>query len=131
MKDQVAFRIVDLAATVPEGVPIEWEGREFSSGPLMIELDDTPAPGGNEGVLDYNRRRARAEFHVRLRFPEWAAVLEVLGVDPALTQPARAVLRSEGEILEDHSFFLSGPCELRPHELLPADQTRAAVLPGH
>lgn len=130
-QDQVTFRITELAATVPDGVPIEWQGREFTSGPLEIELDHSPAAEANQGVLDYAGRRARAEFHVRLKFPEFAAELEALGVDPALSQPVRAVLRSEGEILEDHSFALSGRCELRPHELLPAHQTRAAVLPGH
>jgi hypothetical protein len=42
-----------------------------------------------------------------------------------------AVLRSEGDILDDHGFALSGTCAIEPHGLLPAETTRAAVLPGH
>jgi hypothetical protein len=81
-------------------------------------------------VLDYASRRARAEFRVRLRFPEFAGLLDDLGVDASLTRPVEAVLRSEGDILEDHGFALSGACELYPHELLPREATAAEVLPG-
>ena len=70
-------------------------------------------------MLDYANRRARAEFHVRLSFPQFAETLEDLGVDPALSQPVQAVLRSEGDILDDHGFALSGTCDLEPHGLLP------------
>lgn len=129
-QDLVTFQITKLAAAVPEGVPIEWQGRELGSGPLTIELDENGQGRGNQGVLDYSRRRAQAEFHVRLKFPELASSLEDLGVDTALTQAVRAVLRSEGEILEDHSFFLSGRCELQPHALLSPENTMASVLPG-
>ncbi|MBI3697172.1 MAG: hypothetical protein HY238_20345 [Acidobacteria bacterium] len=125
--NQVAFRVTALEAGVPEGVPIEWQGRELASGPLTIELDEDSQ--ASRGALDYSRRRAQAEFHVRLKFPEFAAMLADLGIDPALGEPVRAVLRSEGEILDDHGFALSGRCELRPHELL--DHASAAVLPGH
>ena len=130
-QDQLTFRITALAADVPGGVPIEFEGKEFASGPLTIELEESTGPGGNQGVLDYSRRSAKAEFHVRLNFPEFARMLQDLGVDPALARPVRAVLRSEWEILEDHSFVLSGRCELRPHDLFAAGETRANVLPGH
>lgn len=130
-QDQVAFRITRLEAAVAEGVPLEWQGREFASGPLTIELDESGAPGGSQGALDYSRRRAEAAFHVRLKFPEFAAVLTDLGADSALSEPVRAVLRSEGEILEDHSFVLSGQCELRPHGLFASGEAGAAVLPGH
>ncbi len=129
-KQILRFRITDLAASVPEGVPLMWQGREYDSGPLVIRLDKS-APGPvNQGELDYSRRYAQAEFHVRLEFPELASLLEALGVDSELTQPVRAVLHSEGEILEDHSFVLSGRCDLGPHALLPAEETIARVLPG-
>ncbi len=130
-QDVVTFQITKLAASVPEGVPVEWQGKEFNSGPLTIELDENAQELGNQGVLDYSQRRARAEYNVRLRFPEFAGMLESLGVDPELTQPVRAVLRSEGEILDDHSFVLSGHCELRPHGMFPSDETAVSVLPGH
>ncbi len=126
-QDQVAFRVTALEAGVPEGVPIEWQGRKLTSGPLVIDLDEDS--GSSRGLLDYSRRRAQAEFHVRLKFPEFAALLADLRADPALGEPVRAVLRSEGEILEDHGFALSGHCQLQPHGLL--DHARAAVLPGH
>jgi hypothetical protein len=128
--DLLRFNVTELAATVPEGVPITWRGREFASGPLAIELSPGEAGLTSQGVLDYTNGRARAEFHVRLRFPKFAETLEDLGVDPALTKPVQAVLRSEGGILDDHSFALSGACELEPHGLLPRETTRAAVLPG-
>ena len=93
-------------AAVPEGVPITWRGRAFASGPLAIELSPREGPS-HQGVLDYANHRARAEFHVRLSFPEFAQTLSDLGVDPALAEPVEAVLRSEGEILDDHG--LSSP----------------------
>lgn len=128
--DSIGFRIVALAASVPEGIPMEWQGRELASGPLTIELDESSQGEGNRGLLDYAQRRAQADFRVRITFPELTSVLEDLGLDHALTQPVHAVLHSEGEILKDHSFALSGRCELRPHELFLPDETQAAVLPG-
>jgi hypothetical protein len=128
--DSIGFRIVALAASVPEGIPMEWQGRELVSGPLTIELDESSQGEGNRGLLDYAQRRAQADFCVRITFPELTSALEDLGLDPALTQPVHAVLHSEGEILKDHSFALSGRCELRPHELFLPDETQAAVLPG-
>jgi hypothetical protein len=128
LSDLVRFQVSELAASVPEGVSLEWQGQEFNSGPLTIDLDRNG--GRSVGVLDYLRRRARAEFHVRLSFPELASMLESLGVDPKLTEPVRAVLHSEGEILGDHSFAFSGPCELAPHEMLSSQETAASVLPG-
>jgi len=124
------FRITNLSAGVPEGVRIVWQSRECESGPLTLELDDAAPESGNQGVLNYSRRHATAEFHVRLAFPEFASTLEDLGVNPEFTEPVRGVLYSEGEILNDHSFVLSGRCALAPHSLLPSDETKAAVLPG-
>ena len=128
--DLLRFTVTRLSASVREGVPITWRGREFASGPLTIELAARDEGTANQGVLDYASRRARAEFHVRLSFPQLAEVLGNLGVDPALSQPVHAVLRSEGDILDDHGFALSGTCDLEPHGLLPREATRAAVLPG-
>ncbi len=125
------LRITNLAASVPEGVTIEWQGKEYDSGPLTIRLDESGPDSAHQGVLDYSRRHAQAEFHVRLEFPEFTSVLEAVGLDPELTRPVRAVLHSEGEILEDHSFALSGHCDLGPHALLPSEETKASVLPGH
>ncbi len=127
--DLVTFRVSKLAACVPEGVPIEWQGQQFNSGPLTIALDENGR--GSAGTLDYPRRHAEAEFHVRLDFPELADMLESLGVDPELRQPVRALLRAEGEILDDHGLAFSGRCELAPHELLSSAETVASVLPGH
>lgn len=131
MQDRVRFHISKFAATAPEGVWLEWQGRELPSGPLVMDLEESGEPGANEGVLDYAQRRARAEFHVRLSFPELAQMLRDLGADPELAEPVRAVLRSEGEILDDHGFALAGRCELRPHELFGPGETHAEVLAGH
>jgi hypothetical protein len=125
--NRIDFRVSQLSATVPEGVPIRWQGKEFASGPLSIELDSAHE---SRGALDYSSGRAAAEFHVRLSFPELASLLEDAGVDPELTRPVFAVLRSEGDILPDHSFAFSGVCRLSAHELFPPDESRARVLPG-
>ena len=120
------FAITRLEAVAPEGVPLTWQGRTFNSGPLHVELDSTPSFGS----LDYSSSRAAAEFHVRLRFPEFSGMLLALGVDPAFAQPVRAVLHSAGAILPDHAFTLSGAAELADHALLAAGETAARVLPG-
>ena len=129
-QDLLRFHVSNLTASVPEGLTIRWRGREFASGPLTVELDPEGDPGRSHGVLDYGRRRAHAEFHVRVAFPEFAAVLDELGVDGELARPVRATLRSEGAILGDHSFVLSGACDIHPHALLPREKTAATVLPG-
>jgi hypothetical protein len=126
-RDSLSFRVTRLEASVPEGVPITWEGREIPSGPLAIELE---ADRESQGRLDYAGGRAAAQFHVTLRFPELARALEGLGVDPAITEPVRAVLHSEGDILPDHGFELAGRCELAPHGLFAPGGTTASVLPG-
>ena len=126
----IRFKITNLSASVPEGLKFVWQGRECESGPLVLELDDSAPESGNRGALDYSRGWAKAEFHVRLAFPEFASALEDLGVDPELTKPVRGVLYSEGEILPDHSFGFSGHCALAPHSLLPSGETKAAALPG-
>lgn len=126
----VPFTIERLQASVPDGVPLEWQGKTFDSGALNIALDESSLQS-SKGVLDYEHKRARAEFHVRLEFPEFARMLEDLGVSSELTQPVRAVLVSTGDILDDHSFLLSGRCALQEHGLFPASETCASVLPGH
>ena len=128
---QVRFRVTRLEAEVPEGVPIQWQGRTFSSGPLQVELDEEAPPDASQGTLNYDRRRAEAAFHVRLKFPGFTALVEDLGLDPALGEPLRGVLASQGDILDDHSFALSGRCELQPHALFEKAPLNAAVLPGH
>ena len=128
--DNVAFRVSKLSASVPESIPLEWQGRSLESGTMTIELDPDSAEG-NRGVMDYGVGRANAEFHVLLSFPELAETLEGLGVDPEFTKPVRAVLRSEGEIRDDHRLALSGDCDLREHKLFPPEESKASVLPGH
>ena len=126
MNDLIQFRISDLSATAPDGVPIVWQGRSFESGPLWLELDDaTPSCG----ALDYGKSHASAEFHVRMHFPKFAEVLQDAGVGPEFTEPVRATLRSQGRIMDDHGFALAGTCALEPHALL--DDTSASMLPGY
>jgi hypothetical protein len=68
MNEQIVnFKITSLAAQVDERVPFEWQGKEFDSGPLTVELDENASAGANQGLLNYSERRARAEFHLRLR----------------------------------------------------------------
>ena len=126
----VKFRITDLFARVPESIALEWQGKEFDSGPLLIELDKNASLTGNQGKLDYSGSCAHAEFQVRLMFPEFAATLEDLGLDPEFARPVRALIHAEGEILADHSFFLSGPCDLASHPLFIPEKTRTWILPN-
>jgi hypothetical protein len=127
---QIQIKVTGLFAQVPGGVPILWHDTLMNSGPLLIELDETGSEGGNTGVLDYDWREVKVEFHVRVRFPELADLLESLGASSELAQPVRAVLRSEGKIQDDHSFALSGASTLRPHSILVDEETSACVLPG-
>jgi hypothetical protein len=130
MDEQIVnFRITNLLARVSESIALEWQGKEFDSGPLIIELDENTVTG-NQGTLDYFRSRARAEFQVRLRFPEFSATLEDLGLDPEFARPIHALIHAEGQILADHSFALSGPCDLARHALFIPEETQACVLPG-
>jgi hypothetical protein len=129
MNDSVRFSITNLRARVAESVSIKWQDNQFDPGPLDIELDDSVGTH-NVGALDYAALQAEAEFHVLLTFPELADILEELGADPDLTEPVHAVVHSKGKIREDHSFVLSGRCDLRPHALLKAEETRAVILAG-
>ena len=45
----VNFKITNLAAQVDESVPFEWQGKEFDSGPLTVELDENAPGSGNQG----------------------------------------------------------------------------------
>ena len=123
----IAFQVTELVARVPEGVPLHWQGAEFGSGPLHLEL----APGPSRGSFDYDEGRAQVEFHVLLSFPELADQLRGLGVDEDLLRPVQAVLRSEGPIRDDHRLALSGRAELEPHDLFPARESDVSVLEGH
>jgi hypothetical protein len=126
--DRVAFTVTRLGAVARDGFPVRWQGHDLPSGPLFVELDAEPRSGGS---LDYAARRAEVELHVRLLFPEFAGLLADLEVDPSFTEPVRAVVRSAGDILDDHSFRLSGDVELAPHALVSRDDHASArVLPG-
>jgi hypothetical protein len=130
MDERIKFRITNLSARVPERIALAWQGKEFDSGPLIIELDENASVTGNQGTLDYLHSRVRAEFQVRLMLPEFAATLEDLGLDPEFARPVRALIHAEGEILADHSFALSGPCDVASHALFIPEETKACVLPG-
>ena len=101
MQDFVKFTITNLQARVADEVCVAWEGKRFDAGPLNIDLDHTDG-ANNAGVLNYAAQRAQAEFHVLLSFPKFASMLGALEVDPKLTRPVRGVIRSQGDILDDH-----------------------------
>jgi hypothetical protein len=131
MNEQIVkFRITNLLARVRESISLEWQGKEFDSGPLIIELDENASVTDNRGTLDYFRSEARAEFQVQLRFPDFVATLEDVGLDPEFARPVRALIHAQGKILPDHSFALSGPCDLASHALFIPEETKAYVLRG-
>ena len=127
MLSTIPFQVTRMAACVPAGVPLEWQGQTYSSGPLVLELDHDES---SHGQLDYSAARAQAEFRVKLSFPEFSQTLRDLGADASLAEPIRATLRSEGPILADHSFALRGVCRLVSHPLFGGG-TAASVLPGN
>lgn len=130
-QDCISIKITDLKATVPEGLPVEWQGKTFSSGPLTIELDDAPEAPPAAGMLDYSQARAEVDFPVQIRFPDFAEMLDELGVETTLTEPIKAVIKSHGSILPDHRFALSGLSEFRPHALFSGEGLSAQVLHGY
>jgi hypothetical protein len=127
LKNDVSFQVADLAAVVHDGIPVEWQGREFASGPLVMTLD--PEAGPSVGSLNYSERRAQVEFRVRMTFPAFAQTLEDLGASAEFSEPLRAIIRSEGPILEDHSFALSGSASVAEHALFDG-HAHGSVLPG-
>ena len=127
MKNQIAFRVADLAAAVSDGIPIEWQGREFASGRLIMALDPDSEP--SYGLLDYPERRACVEFRVLMHFPELARTLEELGADAEFSKPLRVLIRSQGPILDDHSFAFSGMATVAEHALFD-NHASGGVLPG-
>ena len=127
LKNQISFQVANLDAVVTGGIPVEWRGREFPSGPLMMTLDSEVGPSA--GSLDYSERRAKVEFRVKLSFPEFAHTLKDLGAAAEFSQPLRAVIRSEGPILEDHSFLLAGSASVAEHALFDG-HAQGTVLPG-
>lgn len=119
-----------LDAAIPEGIPVEVEGRRFASGRVLIGLDDEAAAGSSAGTLDYAEGRAEVRFRLRLDFPDVARALEAAGLAEQELGPVRGTLVSRGTILPDHSFSLSGACNLSANELLRAEALDARVLPG-
>jgi len=126
MLQTIPFQVTRLAATVPGGVPLEFQGQTYDSGPLQLTLQPNQL---SHGQLDYQSRQARAEFHVQLSFPAFASTLRALGVDESLAQPVEADLHSAGPIQPDHGFALQGECRLHPHALFDSSAA-AQILPG-
>ena len=53
-------------------------------------------------------------------------------IDADLITPVHAVLKTEGEILPDHSFSggLRGSCKVEPHKMFSSQDIRIEILPG-
>ena len=126
----VEFRITDLDVDVPRGLPIMWRGYKSSTGPLDLGLDDST--GISCGVMNYELGVVSTEFHVLVRFCRFALQLKALGIDVGLMPPIHAVLKTEGEILPDHSFNggLRGTCKIESHKMFSSQDLRVEVLPG-
>jgi hypothetical protein len=117
------FKVTGLDVTVREGVMLKWQGRDIESGPLTIELG---APGSG-GVINYTDATVKVEFRVRIIFHELAEILTDMGVDPALTAPIEAVIRSHGSVFDDHSLRLAGRAELADHKLFNTKETKITI----
>ena len=124
MHGLLPFDVTALDVTVEQGVRIKWQGREIDSGPLAISLG---APG-SKGVIDYETGKVNVEFRVRIVFKELAEILNDMGADPSLTEPADAVIRSQGSVFEDHSLRLSGKGDLAEHRLFDPEETKIEIL---
>jgi hypothetical protein len=126
----VEFRITNLDLHVPGGLPVIWRGYETSTGPLDLGLDDST--GISCGVMNYELGVVSSEFHVLVRFCRFALQLKALGIDVGLMPPIHAVLKTEGEVLPDHSFNggLRGSCKVESHKMFSSEDLRVEVLPG-
>ena len=129
-QDVVEFRITDLGVQVPGGLPVMWRGYKISTGPLDFGLDDST--GISCGVMNYELGVVSSEFHVLVRFRWFALQLRALGIDAELMAPVHAVLKTEGEILPDHSFNggLRGSCKVESHKMFSSEDLRIEILPG-
>ena len=130
MQPTIPVNITKMDATIPEGFDFLWNGCAVNSGPLHIHLDDQArGQDDNRGELDYEKNVARARLHL---------VIDLIGIPNLLARaanwapmpPIRAVVHTEGVIIEDHNFGLSGPMEVHDHPLFGAEGLVAAVLPG-
>jgi hypothetical protein len=126
----VEFRITNLDLHVPGGLPVIWRGYKSPTGPLDLGLDEST--GISCGVMNYELGVVSAEFHVLVRFHWFALQLKALGMDVELMAPVHAILKTEGEILPDHSFNggLRGSCKVESHKLFSSQDLRIEVLPG-
>ena len=107
-----------------------WRGYKTSTGPLDLGLDDST--GISCGAMNYEVGVVSTEFHVLVRFRRFALQLKALGIDVELMPPIHAVLKTEGEILPDHSFNggLRGRCKIESHKMFSSQDLRVEVLPG-
>ena len=107
-----------------------WRGFKSFTGPLDFCLDDSTGIGC--GVMNYELGIVSAEFHVLVRFHLFASPLKALGIAAELMAPVHAVLKTEGEILPDHSFNggLRGSCKVESHKMFSSQDLRIEVLPG-
>jgi hypothetical protein len=130
LRDVVEFRITNLDVHVPSGFPVMWRGYKISTGPLDFGLDDST--GMSCGVMNYELGVVSSEFHVLVRFRWFALQLKTVGIDAELMRPVHAVLKTEGEILPDHSFNggLRGSCKVESHKMFSSQDLRIEILPG-
>jgi len=93
-----------------------WRGYKISTGPLDFDLDDS---GTSCGVMNYELGGLLSEFHRLGRFRRFGLRLKALGINAELILPIRAVLKTEGNILPDHSFNggLRGSCKVESHKM--------------
>ena len=107
-----------------------WHDYKSSTGPLDLCLDEST--GTSCGVMNYELGVVSAEFHVLVCFHWFALQLKALGVGAELMAPVHVVLKTEGEILPDHSFNggLRGSCKVESHKMFSSQDLRIEVLPG-
>ena len=107
-----------------------WRGYKVSTGPLDFGLDDST--GISCGVMNYEVGVVVTEFSVLVRFRRFALQLKALGMNVELMAPVHAVLKTEGEILPNHSFNggLRGSCKVESHKMFSSQDLRIEVLPG-
>ena len=107
-----------------------WRGYKISTGPLDFGLDDST--GISCGVMNYELGAVSSEFHVLVRFRQFALQLKALGIDAELMPPIHAVLKTEGKILPDHSFNggLRGSCKVESHKMFSSQDLGIEILPG-
>jgi hypothetical protein len=99
---KVIFRVAGLYGFSRESTRFPVSATEsIDSGPMSISLDPEAAPGGNVGVVDFDRRALRVTYSAAAVFPGIHELVMSGRHDLSLLGPVRVVATDECTLTED------------------------------